>query len=207
MNMSHVILSAGVRVALRTPQKTDYELGYLAGKQNGYAEGTCKLIGDDWLPSVGHGLCQGLYLATVALVLRLLWNFRVELVLYAGRLCVELRKAFEIWWLRRTLDFRLQRQRQSELAEADARARILAAGMLREANATLDDEQVRLDIERFMRQTRVVPEMQARIEIGLTACESALDFIAQSRLLTNTQKQDLLRHLAGVFPGGAPAAA
>lgn len=181
-------------------EKAGRTAGERTGYRQGYAAGTLRVVGADWLPSLGLGICGGIALIAGGITLRLLWDGAAGLAFGAGRLGAVIAHRFDEWSFHRTLGARIDRMRQHELADVDARVRIQAAQLLRQSHQTLGEEEIRIAAEQFLRSTDLIRGMKDNIEISMAACEDALTHIHEHPDLTAEKKARLLRHLAQAIP-------
>ncbi|MCX6847912.1 MAG: hypothetical protein NTY98_03235, partial [Verrucomicrobia bacterium] len=109
----------------------------------------------------------------------------------------------DTWQFRRNYAVRIDTMRQRGRADAEARVRIQATHLLKQAHGTLTDEEIRLHVEHLLRTSQLVRDMQDNIEVSMAACETALDHIHHHPHLTAEQRGKLLRHLAEALPAAA----
>jgi len=213
MHSTRCILIAGLALLMLSAcESQTYRDGYTAGEKDGreagersgyirgYASGTVKVVGDDWLPSLGLGICGGIGLLGAGITTRLLWDSFGGLMHGGHRLSVLISQWVDAWWFHRSYAAQVDLMRQRERAEAEARARIQATQLLRAAHRTLSDEEIRLQVEQLIRSTHLVRDMQDNIEVTVAACETALGYIHTHPDLSAEQKGKLLRHLAEALP-------
>ncbi|MBL9181611.1 MAG: hypothetical protein JNN17_05680 [Verrucomicrobiaceae bacterium] len=211
-SLRSIIFASVAVLALTSCESQTYQDGYAAGEKDGreagertgyrsgYADGTLRVIGDDWLPSVGLGICGAIGLIAGVITLSLLWDSTGRLFMGTHRLGVSLWEEFDTWRFKRNYTSQLDAMRQRELAASEARVRIETARLLRAAYRSLSDEDIRLHVEHLIRTTQLVREMQDGIEVSAAACETALAHIETHPHLTSGQKGQLIRHLAQAIP-------
>lgn len=174
--------------------------GERAGYVRGYAAGTVKVISDDWLPSVGLGICGAIGLIAGGITLSLLWDSTGRLIIGSQRVGVWVWEHIDTWQFQRSYADQFDAMRQRECADAEARIRIQAAHTLRQAQRTLSEEDIRLHVEHLIRHSQLLRDMQDSFEVSMAACETALAHIQSDPNLTAGQKGKLLRHLAQTGP-------
>ena len=183
-------------------EKDGREAGERSGYRRGYSAGTVKVIGDDWLPSLGLGICGAIGLIAGGITFSLLWDSTGRLIIGSQRLGVWVWEHIDTWQFQRSYAAQLDAMRQRERADADAEARIRiqAAHLLHQAQRTLSEEDIRLHVEHLIRHSQLVRDMQDSVEVSMAACETALAHIQSDPVLTAGQKGKLLRHLAQTAP-------
>lgn len=214
MNSTRCILLAGLALLMLTAcesqdryyegyaagEKDGREAGERSGYRSGYRAGTIKVIGDDWLPSLGLGICGAIGLIAGGISFSLLWDSTGRLIIGSQRLGVWIWEHIDTWQFQRGYAVQLDAMRQRERADAETRIRIQAAHMLHQAQRTLSEEDIRLHVEHLIRHSQLLRDMQDGVEVSMAACETALAHIQSDPNLSADQKGKLLRHLAQTAP-------